>query len=103
MMQRTVATRIPAELENEIRNFMKEEGIDKSTAVRNILEIGVKEWKKSRAVQLYTSGKTTLWKASQISGLSLREMLDELNRLRIPTHVTAKDLEEDIEAAKAEA
>lgn len=103
MMQRTVATRIPAELENEIRNFMREEGIDKSTAVRNILEIGVKEWKKSRAVQLYTSGKTTLWKASQISGLSLRDMLDELNRLRIPTHVTAKDLEEDIEAAKAEA
>jgi len=27
-------------------------------------------------------------------------MLEELNRMRITTHVTAKDLEEDMEAAK---
>lgn len=99
-MQKTVATRIPTELEEEISRFMKEEGLDKSTAIRRILEIGVSEWKKKRAIELYRSGKATLWKASQIAGSSLREMLDELNRLKIPTHVTARDLKEDIEAAK---
>jgi len=103
-MQKTVATRIPIELEEEIIRFMKEEGLDKSAAIRRILEIGVNEWKKKRAIELYRTEKITLWKASQIAGLSIREMLEELNRLRIVTHVTARDLEEDIEAAeKAEA
>ena len=99
-MQKTIATRISPQLEEEIAKFMEEEGLDKSTAIRRILEIGVSEWKKKRAIELYRSGQITLWKASQISGISLREMLEELNRLRITTHVTAKDLEEDIEAAK---
>jgi len=99
-MQKTVATRIPSELEEEIIKFMKEEGLDKSTAIRRILEIGVNEWKKKRAIELYRAEKITLWKASQIAGLSLREMLDELGRLKIPTHVSTKDLEEDIEAAE---
>lgn len=99
-MQKTIATRISSELEEEIARFMEEEGLDKSTAIRRILEIGVSEWKKKRAIELYRSGQITLWKASQTSGISLREMLEELNRLRITTHVTAKDLEEDIEAAK---
>lgn len=99
-MQKTVATRIPVELEKDITKFMSEEGLDKSTAIRRILEIGVGEWKRRRAVELYRSGKLTLWKASQIWGVSLREMLEELNRLRITAHITAKDIEEDIEAAK---
>ncbi len=99
-MQKTIATRIPTELEGEILRFMEEEGLDKSTAIRRILEIGVSEWKKRRAIELYRFGKVTLWKASKIAGLSLREMLEELNRLRITAHVTAKDIEEDIEAAK---
>jgi len=99
-MQKTVATRISSELEEEIISFMREEGLDKSTAIRRILEIGVNEWKKRRAIELYRTEKITLWKASQIAGLSIREMLEELNRLRIVTHVTARDLEEDVEAAK---
>ena len=99
-MQKTIATRIPTDLEKEIRRFMEEEGLDKSTAIRQILEIGVNEWKKKRAIELYRQEKITLWKASQIAGISLREMLEELNRLRIPIHVTAKDIEEDLKAAK---
>jgi len=99
-MQKTIAARIPTELEEEIIRFMKEEGLDKSKAVRRILEIGVSEWKRKRAIELYRSERVTLWKASQIAGISIREMLDELNRRRITIHVTAKDLEEDIEAAK---
>lgn len=98
---KTVAARIPIELEEQITRFMEEEGLDKSTALRRVLEIGVGEWKRRKAVDLYRSGKVTLWKASQIWGVSLREMLDELSRLRITAHVTAKDIEEDIEAARA--
>jgi len=99
-MQRTIATRIPGELEKEIIEFMREEGLDKSAAIRRILQIGIGEWKRRRAIDLYRDGKITLWKASQIAGLPLREMLEELNRLRIITHVTVEDIDEDIKAAK---
>lgn len=64
-MQKTIATRIPTDLEKEIRRFMEEEGLDKSTAIRRILEIGVNEWKKKRAIELYRQERVTLWKASQ--------------------------------------
>ncbi len=99
-MKKTIATRIPIELEEAILEFMKNEGVDKSTAIRRILEMGISEWKKKRAIELYRAEKITLWKASEIAGVSLREMLNELNRLRIVMHVAAKELEEDIEAAK---
>ena len=99
-MKKTIATRIPIELEEAILEFMKNEGVDKSTAIRRILEMGINEWKKKRAIELYRAEKITLWKASEIAGVSLREMLNELNRLRIVMHVAAKELEEDIEAAK---
>jgi len=99
-MQRTIAARISSELEREIIEFMREEGLDKSSAIRRILEIGIDAWKRRRAIELYRNGKVTLWKASEIAGLSLREMLEELSRFRILTHVTVEDVEEDIEAAK---
>lgn len=99
-MRRTIATRISSELEKEIIEFMKEEGLDKSAAIRRILEMGIGEWKRRRAIELYRDGKVTLWKASEIAGLPLRLMLEELSRLRILTHVTVEDIEEDIEAAE---
>jgi predicted HTH domain antitoxin len=102
-LQRTVATRIPKELEGEIRRFMEEEGLDRSAAIRRILEIGVSEWKRRRTVELYRSGRVTLWRSAQIAGLSLREMIEELYRLKAITHVSVEDLEEDLEAAKRDA
>jgi len=99
-MQRKIPTRIPGELEKVVMEFKRQEVVDKSTAIRRILQIGIGEWKRRRAIDLYRDGKITLWKASQIAGLPLREMLEELNRLRIITHVTVEDIEEDIKAAK---
>lgn len=99
-MLKNVAARIPRELEEEIENFMKDKGLDKSAAIRKILEIGLNEWKKSRAIESYRLNRITLWKASQIAGISLREMMDELNRQKIPIHVSVRDIEEDIKAAK---
>ena len=98
-MLKNIAARIPSELEEEIENFMKENGLDKSSAIRKILELGINEWKKERALELYKLRRVTLWKASQIAGISLREMIDELTNQNIPINITAKEIIEDIEAA----
>ena len=99
-MLKNIAARIPKELEEDIENFMKDEGIDKSSAIRKILEMGIDEWKKRKAIELFRLKRVTLWKASEIAGISLREMMDELNNQKIPLHVSVQDIEEDIKAAK---
>jgi len=99
-MLKNIAARIPKELEEDIELFMKDKGLDRSSAIRKVLEIGITEWRKSRAVELYRRRRVTLWKASQIAKASLREMMDELKIQRIPLNTTLEDLEEDILAAK---
>ncbi len=99
-MLKNVAARIPKELEEDIENFMKDKGLDKSSAIRKILEMGIDEWKKSKAIELFRLKRVTLWKASEIAGMSLREMMDELNKQKIPLHISVRDIEEDIKAAK---
>ena len=99
-MLKNIAVRIPKELEKEIENFMEEEMVDKSSAIRKILEIGISEWRKTRAVELYRRNRITLWKASQIAKISLREMIDELKNKRIPINITTEEIIEDIKAAR---
>ncbi|MFX0132229.1 MAG: UPF0175 family protein [Candidatus Hodarchaeota archaeon] len=99
-MLKNIATRISKELEKDIESFMKDKGLDKSSAVRKILEMGLNEWKKKKAIELFSLKRVTLWKASEIAGISLREMMDELNKQKIPIHVSIRDIEEDIKAAK---
>ncbi|MHA1145550.1 MAG: UPF0175 family protein [Candidatus Helarchaeota archaeon] len=96
---KNIASRIHKELEADIEEFMKERGLDKSSAIRIILQIGIAEWKKNRAIELYKIKRITLWKASQMAGLSLREIIEELNRRKIPINVTTQEIIEDIKAA----
>ena len=97
---KNIAARIPPELEAEIEGFMDEEGLDKSSAVRRILEIGILEWRKNRAIQQYRDNKVSLWKASEIAKVSLREMIDILNDHNIQINISTNDIVEDIRAAK---
>ncbi|HUY01437.1 MAG TPA: UPF0175 family protein [Candidatus Deferrimicrobium sp.] len=57
-------------------------------------------WQKERAIDFYKQRSVTLWKASQIAGISLREMIDELMKHKIPLNITVEDLEEDLLAAR---
>ncbi|MBD3228704.1 MAG: hypothetical protein GF329_11015 [Candidatus Lokiarchaeota archaeon] len=97
---KNIAARIPPELEEEIEGFMNEKGLDKSSAIRKILEIGILEWRKNRAIQQYRDNKVSLWKASEIAKVSLREMIDILNDHNIQINISSNDIVEDIRAAK---
>jgi predicted HTH domain antitoxin len=97
---KNIAARIPSELEEEIEGYMDEQGLDKSSAIRKILEIGILEWRKNRAIQQYRDNKVSLWKASEIAKVSLREMIDILNDHNIQINISTNDIVEDIRAAK---
>ena len=52
----------------------KLEDVDESTAIRQFIKLGVMWY----VVELYKSGKITLGEAAELSGVSLRRMLDIL-------------------------
>lgn len=99
-MSKKIAVRISKELEKEIEEFMKDKGLDKSAAVRKILEIGISTWKIEKAINLFKLKRVTLWKASQIANISLREMMDELNNRKIPLNISTQNIIDDIKAAQ---
>ena len=67
MTLRPIATRIPQEMDKELREIMNYEKLDKATAVRKIMEIGISEWRKSIAIQLLQQGKASFNKAAEIA------------------------------------
>ena len=98
-MSKIVSTRISEDLEKELKLIEEVEKTDRATVIRKLLSIGVSEWKKKYALDLYREGKVSLWKAAKIAGLSLWEMIDLLAKEKVLLNYTIEDLREDIEAA----
>jgi antitoxin component of RelBE/YafQ-DinJ toxin-antitoxin module len=53
-----LAVRIPEEIEKEIQEVIEREGLDKATAVRTLLELGIGEWRKQTALELAARWKS---------------------------------------------
>lgn len=79
----TVGVRLPDNTIKTIEKLSKEEGADKSTVLRKAIEKGLKDWMLEKALALYRDGKVSLWKASEIAGISLRKMIDVLEEKNI--------------------
>jgi len=78
-----LAVRIPEEIEKEIQEVIEREGLDKATAVRTLLQLGIGEWRKQKALELLRDGKVTFAKAAEIAKLSLWEFVDLVKQRNI--------------------
>ena len=92
----TITTRVSEEIEEEIRSISKREQLDRSTVVRRLLMDGIKDWKIKYALEQYSEGKVTIWRAARMAGVSLRQMLDIAAKKGIPFQYTLEDLREDV-------
>jgi len=77
----------------------KEEKIDRSATLRKILDIGLKEYMKRRAVEDYRRGKLSIGKAAESADISIAEfykiLSDEGIPIRIDTAIIKEALEEN--------
>lgn len=87
-MSKVVTAQLKDEIVRELDEFMRVNGIDRSTAIRTLLERGLNQWKIERAVSEYTKGTISLMKASELAGLSLWEFLDELQERDVTLHIS---------------
>lgn len=94
-----ITARIDEALAREIEEYMKDFKVGRSTAIKMILSIGIRDWKTQKALKLYSEGKITLWKAAEMCDVSLREMIKKAAERGIPYQYSLSDLIEDIEAA----
>ncbi len=90
---RNLTVRVDEDIYREIEETADLENVDKSTVARGLLETGIKEAKKRRGIEQYRAGSTTLWKAAEVAGVSLREMMNLIVEARIPMHITPDDVE----------
>lgn len=97
-----LAVRVPAEVEKEIREIIKEEKLDKATVVRNLLEIGIAEWRKQTALELLQKGKVTFAKAAETARLSLWEFADLVKQRNVEwVRYTPEEVEREFSEASA--
>jgi len=79
-MASILGVRFTKELEKAVEEVVKEESMDKSNAVRLLVDMGYKEWRLRRALQRLREGKVSLWKASEIAGMSLWDFIDVVKK-----------------------
>jgi predicted HTH domain antitoxin len=97
-----LAVRVPVELDKEIAEIIKKEKLDKATVVRNLLEIGITEWRKRTALELLGKGKATFAEAAAVAKLSLWEFADLVKQFNVEwVRFEAEDAEKDFRAASA--
>jgi predicted HTH domain antitoxin len=97
-----LAVRIPEEIEKEIQEVIEREGLDKATAVRTLLELGIGEWRRQTALELLRDGKVTFAKAAEIAKLSLWEFADLVKQRNIQwVRYTPEEIEKEFKEAVA--
>jgi hypothetical protein len=70
------------------------ERVDRSTALRKIIDIGSMEYFRKKAAEMYRRGEISIGKAAEIAGVSLWEMYDILDREGITLKIDRKAIEE---------
>ena len=102
MTLKPLAVRVPSEVEQEISEIVKEEKVDKATVVRNLLEIGLAEWRKQTALDLLQKGKITFAKAAEMAKLSLWEFADLIKQRSIEwVRLEPEEIEKEFREASA--
>ncbi len=78
-----ISTRIPDDLEEELKMFIEEENIERSGALRKLLISGLEEWKRKKAIEFLSEGKISFNRAAEIAGMDIWEFSDLVRRSNV--------------------
>jgi predicted HTH domain antitoxin len=96
MTEIPVATRIPIELENQLKEYMKTEHLEKASAIRKLLFTALQEWREEHALKLLAEKKVTLSKAAEIADIDIWSLIEKIKEAKIQwvdDNIINKDLE----------
>jgi len=97
-----LAVRIPTELEKELLEIAEQERLGKATVVRNLLEMGIVEWRKQAALECLRGGKATFAEAAEMARLSLWEFADLVRQHNVEwIRYTPEEVNREVKEASA--
>ncbi|MEM2893859.1 MAG: UPF0175 family protein [Candidatus Bathyarchaeia archaeon] len=92
-----VTTRLPREMLREVERLAEKEKVDRSELIRRLLDFALRQKRVDEALEAYRDGSVTLWRAAEMAGISLREMMELVKMKQIPIPYTLDDLKRDME------
>ena len=92
-----IGARVDEEFLKKLERVTAEMKADRSEVVRRLLDKGLKEYEKEKALRLLREGKVTAWKAAEMCGISLFEMIELMKKERVLIPYSTEDLKKDIE------
>lgn len=95
-MPEIITAQVKDDLLKGLRDYMEAAGLDRSAAIRRLLERGIKDWKLELALNEYREGKISLMKASEKAEITVWEFLDELDRRKIPLNISMEAFEKSL-------
>lgn len=102
-MTEVLSVKVDKEKLRELEEIAREEHSDRSTAARRLLDIGVKEWKVNKAVEMFRTRKVSVWRAAAMAGVSLREFIEILDERKVDwVGINPEDLQAEIVAIEKE-
>ncbi|ATZ60970.2 MAG: UPF0175 family protein [Methanosarcinales archaeon Met12] len=94
-----ISIRPTKEMKKKLEDLAEIRHMERSSLVRELIDIGIQEKLKEHALNLFAKNKVSVGKAAEIAGVSIREMLGLINERNLPLHVSAEDIKKDFEAA----
>ncbi len=102
-MTEVLSVKVDKKKLRELEEIARDENSDRSATARRLLDIGMKEWKINKAVEMFRRGKISLWKGATAADISLREFVEILEDRRVDwIGVTPEELEAEVRAIKKE-
>lgn len=101
MKQQRVSLTLPKKLLEEAEKMAAQKFEDRSTAIRELLAIGIASYKENEAVKNYAEGKLSLGKAAELAGVSTWRFVDLLREKKVPLRYDLDKLREEIKALVA--
>lgn len=72
----------------------REEKVDRSATLRKVLDVGLREYLKMKAVENYRRGRISIGKAAEDAGVSIAEFYDVLGFEGVPIKVDVAAVKE---------
>ena len=92
-----VSLTVPRELLEKSDRIAKEKLEDRSTVMRELLALGLKQYMIKDAVTQYVEGKISMEKAAELADVSIWKFLDVLKESKMPIRYDLEDIKKEIE------
>ncbi|MBI2598124.1 MAG: UPF0175 family protein [Candidatus Diapherotrites archaeon] len=96
MKTQLISARFEKEDTKKIEDVAKEEKTDKTSVLKKMVSMGLKQYQLEKAIKQYQEGKMSTAKAAEMAGISLWEMMDKLKEKNIANPLSEQEFKEGL-------